>query len=287
MKLLLYTKKPMQIWMTLIFGFFLYSNSLSAVGHELLSRLTECKRADCGLNRELFPQRRVAFENKIFADITEQYPNKNTPLSLASFASGGLRQDYELLKKFADAGYSNITIHFYDLLYENPTEEVKTQQEALQNVLPLTWKMSFLFSIPAVLFDEISDKNKYDFIWGIDFVEESYYHNTPGAFEALWTACLKVGGMAWQLRSGTNQLHFYTRYCLKQPISPPLRSAFCCFTKDLQTSLVTKDHDKQNNLMEKIDRHYANFRNLTGPSFHYTNVLGDRLLEVSYNNSLS
>lgn len=83
---------------------------------KIVSTWQECQLHACScINQPI----RDEFNQNLLAQIVIQYPDKNEPLFLVSSCSGRLKQEAELCKELATLGYSNITIHCIDLIYDN------------------------------------------------------------------------------------------------------------------------------------------------------------------------
>lgn len=200
-----------------------------------LSFLGECTKDDCGLNRLANEEPRNLAQQEIINQITTNFGSSRT-LKIVSFASGGLLQDFFLLKELADRGFKNVEVKLIDTSWAGVLNSkllnIETSLENLHELssdqehqallarfvqftaaLPKEWKINFYVKAQELYFAQWPT-NTADILWGIDFRDRAYCENTPIDFENLLFYVLKSEkkGIGFDLNySCSNILQIYKR----------------------------------------------------------------------------
>jgi len=82
----------------------------------LIDCLDECKCEK--VSRMKHPEIRADFENALCRKVEQTYPDKTQPITYTSIGSGSLFQDFMILTKFVDNGYSKFNVNLIDSNYK-------------------------------------------------------------------------------------------------------------------------------------------------------------------------
>lgn len=95
--------------------------------------LTECTQSTCPLTRKrklgaigapYFAHVRKCFENAVVKHITDNFSDKGKQFVYTSFGSGWLLQDFLIINKLLQAGFTHLTLNFIDPLYQSTMAQI-------------------------------------------------------------------------------------------------------------------------------------------------------------------